>query len=144
MPTATKTFALVAILVLAAAGRAAAEDSDLPQKQIFVTRLQQAVRANDKAWLAEHTRYPLRSFGSRQPSIRDKPSFIKNYSSLISPRVRAAVLAQDPANVFENWQGLMIGEGSYNVWIRSAGDGLDERYQIIAINNGPTGDRPRP
>jgi hypothetical protein len=137
MWTAMKALVLVAILVLAATSRTAAEESDIPQKQIFVARLQQAVRANDKAWLAEHTRYPLRSFGSPQPSIRDKRSFIKNYSSLIGVKVRAAVLAQDPANVFENWQGLMIGEGSYNVWIRNAGDGPDERFQIIAINNGP-------
>ena len=137
MRTALKALVLVAILVLAATGRTAAEESDIPQKQIFVARLQQAVRANDRKWLAEHIRYPLRSFGATQPSIRDKRSFIKNYSSLIGVKVRAAVLAQDPANVFENWQGPMIGEGSYNVWICSAGDGPDERYQIITINNGP-------
>jgi hypothetical protein len=131
-----KVFALAAILALAAVGRAAAEESDIPQKSVFVTQLQQAVRTDDKAWLAAHTRFPLRSFGSRQPSMRDKPSFIKHYASLIGPKLRAAVLAQDPANVFENWQGLMIGEGLYNIWIHNAGDGLHERYQIITINNG--------
>jgi hypothetical protein len=135
MPRVMKAFALVAVLVLAATGSVTAE-SDVPQKQVFVTRLQEAVRANDKAWLAAHTRYPLRSFGSRQPRIRDQSSFIKHYASLINPGVRAAVLAQDPANVFENWQGLMIGEGLYNIWVRNAGDRLNERYQIITINSG--------
>ncbi|HEY5166862.1 MAG TPA: hypothetical protein VII80_03545 [Pseudolabrys sp.] len=128
---------LAAGLLLAATGWTAAAESHIPQKQIFVTQLQQALRANDKAWLAEHTRYPLRSYGSKQPSIRNKPAFINNYSSLISAKLRAAVLAKDPADVFENWQGLMIGEGSYNIWIRNSGDGLNERYQIITINNGP-------
>jgi hypothetical protein len=131
-----KAFALAAILAFAAVGRAAAEEPDIPQKQVFVTQLQHAVRTDDKAWLAAHTRFPLRSFGSRQPSISDRPSFIKHYAALIGPKLRAAVLAQDPANVFENWQGLMIGEGLYNIWIHNAGDGLDERYQIITINNG--------
>jgi len=137
MPKAMKALALVAALFLAAAGRTAAAESDVPLKQAFVTQLQQAVRTNDKVWLAEHARYPLKSFGSRQSSIRNKQSFIKSYASLIGTKLRAAVLAQDPANAFENWQGLMIGGGSYNIWIRNAGDGTNERYQIVTINNGP-------
>ena len=137
MPKAMKALALVAALFLAAAGRTAAAESDVPLKQAFVTQLQQAVRTNDKVWLAEHARYPLKSFGSRQPSIRNKQSFIKSYASLIGTKLRTAVLAQDPANVFENWQGLMIGGGSYNIWIRNAGGGTNERYQIVTINNGP-------
>ena len=136
MPKAMKALALVAALFLAV-GPAVAAESDVPLKQAFVTQLQQAVRTNDKVWLAEHASYPLKSFGSRQPSIRNKQSFIKSYASLIGTKLRAAVLAQDPANVFENWQGLMIGGGSYNIWIRNAGDGTNERYQIVTINNGP-------
>jgi hypothetical protein len=41
-------FAVVA-LSLTAIGWASAAGSDVPQKQIFVTQLQQAVRTNDKA-----------------------------------------------------------------------------------------------
>jgi hypothetical protein len=136
MLMALKTLLAVVALWLTAIGWASAAGSDVPQKQIFVTRLQQAVRTNDKAWMAAHTRYPLRSFGSRQVSIRSKSSFIKNYSALIGGKVRAAVLAQDPTEVFENWQGLMIGDGLHNIWIRNANGGLDERYQIITINDG--------
>jgi len=51
--------------------------------------------------------------------------------------LRAAVLAQDPADVFKNSQGLMIGDGYYNIWVRDAGDGTTVNYQIITINNGP-------
>jgi len=87
-----------------------------------LTRLQQAVPTNDKAWPAARTRYPLRSFGSRQASIRSKSSFIKNYSALIGATIRAAVLAQDPTEVFENWPGLMIGDGLHNISIRNANE----------------------
>jgi hypothetical protein len=45
------------------------------------------------------------------------------------------VLAQDPENVFENWQGLMVGDGSYSIWVHNEGDGLDERYFIVTIND---------
>jgi hypothetical protein len=49
-------------------------------------------------------------------------------------QVRAAVLAQDPIKIFENWH-LMIGDGLHNIWIYNANEGL-ERYQIITINDG--------
>jgi hypothetical protein len=131
-------FALIAGLVLLSCtltdGFAAETES--PDKTATVTQFQQAVRANNKAWLAEHTRYPLNYFGSRKLVIRDQTGFLRNYSLLFGAKLRAAVLAQDPQNVFENAQGLMIGEGRTNVWIRDTGDGDVVRYQIVAIN-GP-------
>jgi hypothetical protein len=46
------------------------------------------------------------------------------------------VLAQDPENVFENWQGMMVGEGNHNIWVRDAGSsGLNQHYELIAIND---------
>jgi hypothetical protein len=111
-----------------------AAEADLPEKPVIVMQLQQAVRANDKAWLAAHTRYPLSYFGSGKRIIRDKAAFIHNYALLFGAKLRAAILAQNPANVFENWQGLMVGEGRYNVWVRDASDGGASHYQIVAIN----------
>jgi hypothetical protein len=107
--------------------------TDLPEKQAIVTQLQQAVRANDKAWLAAHTRYPLSYFGRGKRIIRGKAAFIRNYALLFGAKLRAAILVQDPANVFENWQGLMVGEGRYNVWVRDTGNG-GASHQIVAIN----------
>ena len=92
-----------------------AAEAGPPEKQVIVMQLQQAVRANDKAWLAAHTRYPISYFGHGKRVIPDKAAFIRNYALLFGAKLRVAVLAQDPANVFENWQGLMVGEGRYNV-----------------------------
>lgn len=91
------------------------------------------MRANDKTWLAANTRYPLSYFGNQKLVIHDKAAF---FHRLFGAKLRAAMLAQDPESVFENAQGLMIGEGRYNVWIRDTGDGDAVRYQMIAIN-GP-------
>ena len=107
-----------------------------PDKPATVTQFQQAVRANDKAWLAANTRYPLSYFGRRKLVVRDKTAFLRNYPLLFRKELRTAILAQNPESVFENAQGLMIGEGRYNVWIRDPGDGDTFRYQIVAIN-GP-------
>jgi hypothetical protein len=49
--------------------------------------------------------------------------------------LQLAVLAQDQENVFENWQELMVGDGSYNIWIRNEGGDLNENYQIITNND---------
>jgi len=121
-------------LILALCAPLAADEPS--PKQAIVAQLQQAVRDNDKAWLAEHVRYPLHYYGPRKLVVRDKTAFIRDCASLFGAKLRAAILAQDPASVFENSQGLMIGEGLYNVWVRDTGDGGTPRYQIIAIN-GP-------
>jgi hypothetical protein len=73
-------------------------------------------------------------FRARKTRHPRKTAFVHNYTLLFGAKLRAAILAQDPANVFENWQGLMVGEGRYNVWVRDTGDGGASRYQIVAIN----------
>jgi hypothetical protein len=129
---------LVAGLALISSGLANgfATEIDPRDKPATVRRFQQAVRDSDKNWLAAHTRFPLSYFGHRKLIIRDKAGFLRDYPLLIGAQLRATILAQDPESVFENAQGLMIGEGRYNVWVRDTGDGETVRYQIIAIN-GP-------
>jgi len=125
----------IALALIAIASSAAAGAQEIPRKQQFVADLQTALRANDKNWLAGHMHYPVRFYGQRTMLIRNKAWLVKNYALVIGAKLRAAVLAQDPGNVFENWQGLMVGEGRFNIWLRNAGDGLDEHYEIITIND---------
>jgi hypothetical protein len=120
------------VLLSIAASRA---DDEIPKKRAFVIALQQAIRAHDKNWLAAHTRYPLRYYGRRKIAVRSSAAFLKNYPTIIGPKLRAFVLAQDPEHVFENWQGMMVGDGSYNIWVRNEGADLIERYLIITIND---------
>jgi hypothetical protein len=80
-------------------------------------------------------RYPVRYFGKRTFTIPGKSWFATNHRAVIGPKLRAAVLAQDPENVFENWQGLMVGEGTFNIWVRNTADGPHERYEIVTIND---------
>jgi hypothetical protein len=127
-------FCLAAGLALLLMTAARTED-EIPKKQAFVVALQNAIRAGDKVWLAEHTRYPLRYYGHRKIAIKNKAAFLKNYPAIIGKKLRDFVLAQDPEKVFENWQGMMVGDGSNNIWVRNEGDGLDERYFIITIND---------
>ena len=114
---------------------AQAQNPDLSTKQKFVVALQNAIRTDDKNWLADRMSYPVNYFGKRKVVIRNRAAFIGNYSSFLSPKLRASVLAQDPANVFENWQGVMIGGGNQNIWVTKVGDADNAPYQIITIND---------
>jgi hypothetical protein len=73
---------------------------DVPVRETFVMALQHAIRIGDKGWLADHTRYPMRYYGRSNISVRNRASFVKNYPVIIGEKLRAAVLAQDPKNVF--------------------------------------------
>ena len=132
--TSAIKFCIATFLVLQIMSPSRADD--MPMKEAFVVALQQAIRTGDKAWLADHTRYPLRYNGRSKISVQNKASFFRNYQTIIGDKLRAAVLAQDPKNVFENWQGMMVGEGTYNIWVRGAGEsGLNPRYEAITIND---------
>jgi hypothetical protein len=60
----------LALIALATGAPAAAQE--IPLKQQFVADLQNALRANDKNWLAGHMRYPVRYYGQRAMQIRNK------------------------------------------------------------------------
>ena len=116
-----------------------AQKGDASAKQKFVVALQNAIRADDKNWLADHMSYPVNYFGKHKVVIRNKTSFINNYASFVTPKLRTSVLAQDPADVFENWQGAMIGGGNENIWITQVGDSDNAPYQIITLNDAGAG-----
>jgi len=112
-----------------------AED-ELPPKLAFITALQRAVREDDKTWLAGHLHYPVHYYGAKTTLIRNEAWFLKHYGSVVGDKLKAAVLAQDPYQVLDNWQGVMVGEGGRNIWFNDFGtDDTQPKYEIIAIND---------
>jgi uncharacterized protein len=105
--------------------RTAAED------KAFLLRLQAAFRRNDREWLAAQGDVTVnRSDGA---SHTYRPDEIREvYDWIVTPDVRRAVLAQDPEQLFRNWQGAMVGDGQ--VWFDEVWDGKRLTYEIIAIN----------
>lgn len=90
-----------------------------------------AAAQGDAVGLSALVRYPLtiRRDGERM-TVTDPAGFVAAYDRIIGPEIRADLLSADPENLFANWEGLMIGQGS--VWFDgSGGDG----YHIIAIND---------
>jgi hypothetical protein len=125
------------LLVAVSVGRAqdGRAQAVAPAKSAIVRDLQRALRDHDRAWLAERIRYPLRYHGHVVAVIRNRGEFLRNYDSVVSDRLRTAILMQEPGRVFENWQGMMVGSGTHNMWLRESGEGEAARYEIVTIND---------
>lgn len=124
-----------ALLLFAVAGGDTRAQTDVPAKPAVVRDLQRALRDHDRAWVADRIRYPLRYHGRSVAVIRNRSDFLRNYDNLVSDRLRGAVLMQDPERVFENWQGVMVGDGMHNIWLRESGEAEPTRYEIVTIND---------
>jgi hypothetical protein len=106
------------------------------EAQSFLATLQGALRQHDTAGIAAVTRFPLMVNG--RPGARDAQELTRYFSAIFTDRVRDAVLAAHPENLFASWRGVMIGSGI--VWF-AADCGTDpgcasgHPLRIIAINN---------
>jgi hypothetical protein len=132
--------ALALALLSAGVPSRAADDSTflIPETDI-IKAMQAAVRADDKDWFVAHLHYPVRYYGKPNHIITSKNWFLKHYATIIGPKLKEAILAQDPDDYLKNYQGLMVGEGSHNIWLEEFGDpgspDIASNYQIITINN---------
>ena len=113
----------------------AAAEPDIDPKVNLVVALQDAVRADDKDWLVAHLHFPVRYFGKTNQLIKSKSWFLSHYATIIGPELKASILAQDPQRYFQNYQGVMVGDGSRNVWFGDFGNDDGLKFEIITINN---------
>jgi hypothetical protein len=134
MPAICHRLVMSLLLVAMASGSVCAQ-ADRPAKPAAVLQLQRALREHDRAWVSDHIRYPLRYHGRTVAVIRNRSDFLRNYDTIVSERLRSAILMQDPERVFENWQGLMVGDGTHNMWLRESGEGESAHYEIVTIND---------
>ena len=79
--------------------------------------------------------YPFRvNHGAgRHEMIYTAQQFRSNYSSIITSRVRRAILRQQSEELFVNSQGIMIGSGE--LWYAPRGK-ASENLGIVAVNLG--------
>jgi hypothetical protein len=130
--------AAAAVLALTGVSFALADEPPPPPETAIILALQEAVRTADKDWFVSHLHFPVRYFGKTKRVIRSKDWFLSHYDTVIGPALKASILAQDPEDIFKNYQGLMVGGGSHNIWFEEFGDpggGIPSRLEIVAINN---------
>jgi hypothetical protein len=82
---------------------------------VFLSRLQAAVRADDRRAITGMIAFPLRvNAASGTRTYRDAPSVERDFARIFTPRVRQSILAQRADQLFVRDQGAMIGNGE--VW----------------------------
>lgn len=103
----------------------------------FLSRLQAAVRANDRRSVVAVIDLPLRvNFAGGARVYRDAASVQRDFDRIFTPKVRSAVLGQRPDRLFVRDQGAMVGDGE--LWFRetcpNAACSPQGPVRIVAIN----------
>lgn len=87
------------------------------------------VKNNEKSKVANYVSYPLNvNKEDKKIKIQSKEDFIKNYNTIITENVKKALIDQDVAKTFVNYQGVMVGSGE--IWFTH----VNNKAMIYAIN----------
>ena len=102
----------------------------------FVSDVKKAISKGDKIWLAANLFYPLRVRISEKSSIqlKSKNEFLLQYDKIFTTAFKSALNNTFSHNLFNNYQGIMIGDGK--LWMNNAVNASEAKpmFQIISIN----------
>jgi hypothetical protein len=100
--------------------------------------VQAAVAVNARSKVADHILYPLRVNGWKDEvkgkgtvKFDTRQEVLDNYDEIFTPQIKTALAKQKVAELFVNWQGVMVGNGE--IWL-SVSEKEPRRYGIISVN----------
>lgn len=102
----------------------------------FVSDVKKAVSKGDKIWLAANLFYPLKVRTSEKLNLnlKNKNQFLLQYDKIFTADFKSALSKTFSHNHFNNYQGVMIGDGE--IWINNALNATEAKpmFQIITLN----------
>jgi hypothetical protein len=102
----------------------------------FVSDAKKAISKGDKIWLAANLFYPLKVRISEKSSVvlKNKNQFLLQYDKIFTTAFKSALNNTFSHNLFNNYQGIMIGDGK--LWMNNAVNASEAKpmFQIISIN----------
>lgn len=101
----------------------------------FMKRVKTAILTKDKQWLANNIHYPIKVHleGTNEILIKGKNQLLENYDAIFYPAFVEKIKSLCTCNLFNNWQGIMLGDGQ--IWIESNSEETPEGLWIITLNN---------
>lgn len=103
----------------------------------FMKRVQSSILSEDKEWIAEHTRFPIKTKlnSKKKISIKNKQELISNFNKIFNQEFKNKIKVSSTTDLFHTYQGVMLGDGE--IWIDNKPDSTEKEYPyfIIAINN---------
>jgi len=103
----------------------------------FVMQIQSYVINNNKEELAEQIAYPISTkVDGKVTKIKTKDDFVSHYDQIINSNFEQVIGDTFANYLFANYQGIMFGNGMYNLWISEVmtTEGIS-KLMITAINN---------
>jgi hypothetical protein len=101
----------------------------------FIKKTRASILVNDKAWIAEHTRYPLKHVqGTGLSTINTKQQLIHYFDQLFTNNFKERIKQYYTTNLFSKNGSVMFGKGE--LWIGNTANSTKEKYafNIVAIN----------
>jgi hypothetical protein len=108
----------------------------------FVERFQQAIREDDRQWIADHTKVGFGLLTNGQDrTFKSKRELLQHFDEIYTPEVRAAILATPLQELRTSWRSLLFLQPSDDaplitvvVWctIKRKGCG-DEIHEINSV-----------
>jgi hypothetical protein len=103
----------------------------------FMKHVKTSILNSDKEWIANHINYPLKTtlFKGKAITIKNKKQLIDNFDQIFHQEFKDKIKSLCVCNMFNNYQGVMLGDGQ--IWINNRPNSTDDtfNYIITAIFN---------
>lgn len=102
----------------------------------FATCLRNAIKTDDRDWVAGHVLYPIKLTVEGQfKLIHNKGEFIKFYNEIIGDDIKQIAMSDSQWTVSKHDDGFMIGTGQ--IWIMALGPPNDKnlkaKFYVVTI-----------
>ncbi len=98
----------------------------------FLSQLQAAMAANDKAKIADMVSYPMTQVHNGKPvKIATRAKLLSDFDQIFTPQVRSKIASQSSRCLFGTALGAVIGNGE--VWFTQ--HSANGPFQIITVNS---------
>jgi hypothetical protein len=102
----------------------------------FIVTLKKAIANNDKIWITDHIFYPLKVRISEKSTldIKNRNQLLLQYDKIFTLALKLKISSTFSFNLFNNYQGVMLGDGQ--IWVNNGVNGTEKNpgFQMISIN----------
>lgn len=98
----------------------------------FASEVLHIVDAEDWEALSTLVNYPITIKGSEDMELQNEKELVEYGAKLITPELKRSLESTPAKLMFSNYNGIMLGDGYYNIWFSQMEDGT---YKIIGINH---------
>ncbi len=101
----------------------------------FMKKVVAAILINDKDWLGDHTKYPLKHIaGKGFSSINNKQQLIRYYDEVFTNQFKEKIRKAYTTNLFARNGAVMLANGE--IWVGNAPNSTKDThsFEVIAIN----------